>query len=62
MTPEIRVVRGAADADDLAALTVVLLALRRRAATGAEPPRRAPRAVWRHGDPGYVSPTAWAAP
>jgi hypothetical protein len=62
VTPEIRVVRGAADAADLAALTVVLLALRRRAATGTAPPPRTPRAVWRHGDPGYVAPTAWAAP
>ncbi|MFC0041894.1 acyl-CoA carboxylase epsilon subunit [Actinomadura rayongensis] len=62
MTPEIQVVRGTADAADLAALTVVLLALRRRAATGTSPSRRTPRAVWRYGDPGYVPPTAWAAP
>jgi hypothetical protein len=56
VTPLIRVVRGEADPAELAALTVVLLAL-----TAHRQPESRRCATWTPRDSGYLPPGSWAA-
>jgi len=55
----LRVVRGRADADELAALTVVLLALRARADTRSGNERRTDGSRWWRSPVSYRSPCSW---
>lgn len=54
----LRVERGQASEEELAAITVVLLALRAGGTAGAGRPG-AVRARWRNGPDGYRAPHSW---
>jgi acyl-CoA carboxylase epsilon subunit-like protein len=56
----LRVERGHASEEELAAITIVLLALRTAATAAARRVRPGPgRARWRNGPDGYRSPRSW---
>ncbi|AKJ10590.1 hypothetical protein ABB07_11370 [Streptomyces incarnatus] len=61
-TPDIRVEKGHAEPEEVAAITAVLLArAAARTEPSAQPHRRRPRAAWRRleREPGFRAPHSW---